>query len=160
MSIAAGAPTWLFALLLLLLALAAVEDGWRLRISNLIVAGVAASAVAAMAWIGIGWQAWQPALMAVAILAVGTPMFAAGWMGGGDIKLLAASVLWFTLDGGWKMLVAVAMAGGLLTIVTLTMRFVVGSKRNAKIAILRRGTSVPYGIAVATGVAVTTLWAR
>lgn len=160
MSIAADAPAWLVGILLILLAIAAIEDAWRLRISNLIVLGVAASGITAMVWTGLGWKAWQPLIMAVAILAVGTPMFAAGWIGGGDIKLLAANLLWFTLDGGWKMLVAVAVAGGILTVLTLILRFFRRSGPDEKIAIFRRGISIPYGIAVASGVAATILWSR
>src|SRR5688500_3694517 len=122
MSIATAAPAWLVGILLLLLAIAAVEDGWRLRISNLVVLAVAATGVAAMVFAGIGWEFWQPLLLALAILVVETPLFSAGWLGGGDIKLLAASATWFMLDGGWRMLAAVALIGGLLTLVALLVR--------------------------------------
>jgi hypothetical protein len=36
----------------------------------------------------------------------------AGRDGRGDIKLLAACVLWIDLSGGWKLLVAIAISGG------------------------------------------------
>lgn len=161
MSLAAGAPAWLVALLFILLALAAVEDGWRLRISNLIVLGVAATAVAAMVLAGIGWGAWQPFLFALVILAVGTPLFAAGWLGGGDVKLLAACALWFTFDGGWRMLVAVAIAGGVVTLVALLIRlFHIPDSLRTRVAFVRRGVGVPYGIAVAIGVAAIMVQAR
>ncbi len=161
MSLAAGAPAWLVALLFILLALAAVEDGWRLRISNLIVLGVAATGVAAMILIGIGWNAWQPVLLALVILAVGTPLFAAGWLGGGDIKLLAACGLWFTFDGGWKMLVAVAIAGGVLTLLAIIIRFFrIPDSLRERVGLLRRGVGVPYGIAVAAGVVAVVIIAR
>ena len=158
MTIAAAAPAWLVGILFLLLALAAVEDGWRLRISNLIVLGVAATGVAAMALASIGWGAWQPLLLAVAILVVGTPLFAAGWLGGGDVKLLAASGTWFMLDGGGKMLAPVAIIGGLLTLVALALRRL--RRVDSGIALFKRGVGVPYGIAIAIGVAATIVWAR
>lgn len=153
MTIAMGAPGWLAALLLLLLALAAIEDGWRLRISNLLVIGIAATGVAAIVLAGIGWAAWQPVALSLAILIVGTPLFAAGWIGGGDIKLLAASATWFTLDGGWRMLVAVAIAGGILTLFALAVRLIrLPQSFRDRVALLRRGSGIPYGIAVALGV--------
>ena len=154
MTIAMGAPGWLAALLLLLLALAAIEDGWRLRISNLLVIGIAATGVAAIILAGIGWAAWQPVALSLAILIVGTPLFAAGWIGGGDIKLLAASATWFMLDGGWRMLVAVAIAGGILTIFALARAALPRCPRivRDRVALFRRGSGIPYGIAVALGV--------
>lgn len=158
MSIAVAAPAWLVGLLLVLLMIAAIEDGWRLRISNLIVFAVAATGVAAIAFAGIGWEAWQPLLLAVAILVVGTPLFAAGWLGGGDVKLLAASGTWFMLDGGWKMLATVAIFGGLLTLVALALRRFRPSE--SRIALLKRGIGVPYGIAIAIGVSATIFWSR
>ena len=56
------------------------------------------------------------------MLAVGTFMFGRNWMGGGDVKLLAAGALWCDFSSGLKMLVAVALAGGLETILILMAR--------------------------------------
>ena len=158
MTIAEAAPLWLVALLGLLLAIAAIEDGWRMRINNLVILGVAATGFAAIAFAGIGWDVWQPLLVAVAIMAVGTPLFAKGWMGGGDVKLLSASATWFMLDGAWKMLAVVAIIGGVLTLLALLLRRFLS--RDGGIALLRRGVGVPYGIAIASGVAATIMWAR
>ncbi len=161
MSIAEAAPAWLVVVLLVLLALAAAEDGWRLRISNILVAGVAVSGIAAIVLAGIGWSAWQPVALAILLLAIGTPMFGAGWLGGGDVKLLAASGLWFTFAGGWRMLVMVAIAGGLLTLLILLARRLPWSDRirDGAVILQRRG-GIPYGIAIAIGVAATVMLAR
>jgi prepilin peptidase CpaA len=161
MTIAAGASAWLVGALILLLTIAALEDGWRLRISNLIVLGVAATGAAAIIDSNIGWGAWQPILLSAIILVIGTPMFAAGWIGGGDIKLLAASGLWFTLEGGARMMIAVAIAGGLLALVALAIRrFKLPARLRQRVAMLRPGSGVPYGIAVAAGVTMAILAAR
>ena len=161
MTLAQGAPAWLVALLFLLLGLAAAEDGWRLRVSNLLVIGVAATAVIAIFVAGLGWTAWQPIAVALALLAVGTPMFGAGWLGGGDVKLLAASGLWFTLSGGWRMLVMVAIAGGAVTLLILLLRRLPWSDgAKASAVVLRRNGGIPYGIAIAMGVAATVMVAR
>lgn len=161
MTIAQAAPAWLVALLLLFLAIAAVEDGWRLRISNILVAAIALSGVAAIVIVGLGWAVWQPAVLMLALLAIGTPMFAAGWLGGGDVKLLAASGLWFTLSGGWRMLVMVAIAGGAVTLLILLLRRLPWSEQaKASAVALQRKGGIPYGIAIAMGVAATVLLAR
>lgn len=161
MTIAQAAPAWLVALLFVLLALAAAEDGWRLRVSNILVSGVAMSGITAIVSAGIGWSAWQPIALAVALLAVGTPMFGAGWLGGGDVKLLAASGLWFTLSGGWRMLVLVAIAGGVVTLLILLIRRLPWTERAKNTAVvLRRRGGIPYGIAIAMGVAATVMVAR
>lgn len=161
MTIASAAPAWLAGLLFLLLGIAAAEDGWRLRVSNLIVAAVAATGIAAIVFAHIGWDAWQPLLLAVLILGVGTPMFGAGWLGGGDVKLLAASGLWFSLSGGWRMLVAVAIAGGVLALLVLAIRLLPWSEpaKNHVIVLRPRG-GIPYGIAIAMGVTALVMIAR
>ena len=161
MTIAHAAPAWLAGLFFLILGIAAAEDGWRLRVSNLIVAAVAATGIAAIVIAGLGWNAWQPLLLAALILAVGTPMFGAGWLGGGDVKLLAASGLWFSLSGGWRMLVAVAVAGGVLALLILTLRLLPWSDRaKSHVVVLRPRGGIPYGIAIAMGVAAMLMIAR
>lgn len=161
MTIASAAPAWLAGLLFLLLGIAAADDGWRLRVSNLIVAAVAATGIAAIFMAHIGWDAWQPLLLAGLILAFGTPMFGAGWLGGGDVKLLAASGLWFSFSGGWRMLVAVAIAGGVLALLVLAIRLLPWSEpaKNHVIVLRPRG-GIPYGIAIAMGVATLVMIAR
>lgn len=161
MSIAEAAPSWLIVVLLVLLTLAAAEDGWRLRISNVLVAGVALGGLAAIAFAGLGWGAWQPVALAILLLAIGTPMFGAGWLGGGDVKLLAASGLWFTFSGGWRMLVMVAVTGGALTLLILIARRLPwpDTTRDRVVVLQRRG-GIPYGIAIAVGMAATVMIAR
>lgn len=154
MNIASAAPTALVAMLFLMLGIASAEDAWRLRVSNLIVAAVAASGVAAIVIAGVGWSAWQPVALAVAIMAVGTAMFGRGWVGGGDVKLWAAGGLWFGLADGLRMIVAVAIAGGVLTILILSIRLFPWPERaKANVVVLRRRGGIPYGIAIAMGIA-------
>lgn len=161
MIIASRAPASLVILLFVLLALAAAEDGWRLRVSNILVLGIAGTGVAAVIVSHMGWDAWQPVALAAAVLAIGTPMFGAGWVGGGDVKLLAASALWFTFADGWRMLVIVALCGGVVTLLILALRKVPwsGLARSHVIVLQRRG-GIPYGIAIAAGVAAAVSLAR
>ena len=101
MNLLATAPAWLVAILLFLLLLAAIEDGWRLQISDWTSGAIALAAFLAIGLNGPIVGLWQNFLLFVVVLVIGTAMFARGWMGGGDIKLLAASVLWFDLSSGF-----------------------------------------------------------
>ena len=161
MNLLASAPAWLAALLFLALLAAAIQDGWRLRISDWLAGAVAIGAVAAAALAGPTIDLWQNFALFATVLAVGTFMFGRGWMGGGDIKLLAASALWFDLSSGWRLLVAIAIAGGIEALVIIILRRMPWSDDlRGKALLLRRRGPIPYGIAIALGVALMGWWLR
>lgn len=161
MSLLASAPDWLAAFLFLLLLLAALEDLWRLEIADWFSAGVAVAAFLAVAMGGSVGGLWQNLLLFILVLGLGTLLFVRNWMGGGDVKLLAASALWFDLDQGWKMLVAVAIAGGIEALAIMLLRMLPWPQSwRAKLAMLRRNEAMPYGVAIAAGVAFIGLSAR
>ena len=153
MTLLASAPDWLAALLILLLVLAALEDIWRLQINDWVCGAIAAGAFLAVAMNGPAGELWQNLLLFAAMLGIGTLLFARGWMGGGDVKLLAACSLWFDLDQGWKMLVAVAIAGGLETLLVMLLRILPWpASLRKRIASLQPGEGIPYGVAIGAGV--------
>ena len=86
-----------------------------------------------------------------ALLTLGTILFAAGKLGGGDVKLLAAGGLWFPVSEGLQMLLAVALTGGGLALLILIARSFRQSDRQSGIPFLNRGASIPYGVAIAIG---------
>lgn len=152
MNLAATAPTWLSLLLVALLLLAAAEDAWRMRISNLTVAAILVGAVAAANLAGPTFALWQNLALFAGLLTAGVPMFAAGKLGGGDVKLLAASGLWFNLHGGLLMILWTLLAGGVLALLILFMRLFSWPERiRARVAVLRHGSGIPYGVAIAAG---------
>lgn len=154
MTLLAAAPEWLAALLLLFLALAALEDLWRLEINDWVCAAIAGGAFLAVAMDGPAGELWQNLLLFALLLGAGTLFFVRGWMGGGDVKMLAACSLWFNLDQGWKMLVAVAIAGGIETLTVMLLRVLPWPPSLRKgLAVLQRGEGIPYGVAIAAGVA-------
>jgi prepilin peptidase CpaA len=156
-----AAPSWLAALLYILLVIAAVQDGWRMKISNWISGAIAVGAFVAVALDGPIVGLWQNLTLFVGMLAVGTFLFGRNWMGGGDVKLLAAGALWCDFASGWKMLVAVALAGGLETILILMARKLDWSERTLeRVEFLRRHGGIPYGIAIAAGLILVTWWLR
>lgn len=154
MTLLSSAPAWLTIILFLLLTAAAAEDVWRLQIEDWMSALVAIGAFLAVAIDGPVGGIWENLLLFAAVLGVGTLLFARGWMGGGDVKLLAACALWLDLSHGWKMLVAVAVAGGLETLIVMILRLMPWpSNLRRQLAVLRRGEAIPYGVAIAAGMA-------
>jgi len=161
MNLLATAPQWLAVTLYLLLLLAAIQDGLRLRISDWISGLIAVGAFAALLLDGPISGLWQNILLFAAVLAVGTFMFGRGWMGGGDIKLLAASSLWFNLSDGGRLLGAIAIAGGIEALLIIIVRRLPWPDwARSKSLLLRRRGPIPYGIAIAFGVVLMGWWLR
>jgi len=150
MNLVVSAPTWVLVILAVLVLAAAVEDAVRLRISNATCAGVLVLAIITMFIEGPSLSLWQNGVVFLALLIVGTAVFAAGQMGGGDVKLLAALGAWVSLKGGVWLVTTVFMAGGLLALGFILARLMRGTgiKRSAK-------GGVPYGVAIAAGAAIT-----
>jgi prepilin peptidase CpaA len=80
---------------------------------------------------------------AVAVFAGAVALFAARLWGGGDAKLLPAVALWTGLAGLPRLLLVIAVVGGVLALVVLLARRA-GVEKFA-------GGHVPYGIAIAAG---------
>src|SRR5438309_9210676 len=107
MNLVLSSPSWLTIPLILLILAAAVEDALRLKISNVTCGLVFIGAFVAMGLHGLQLSYWQNAVVCIVILALGTPAFAAGWLGGGDVKLLAALGLWLNFQAAIAMITAV-----------------------------------------------------
>ena len=147
MNLILNSPQWLTIPLILLVLAAAIEDAVRLKISNFTCGLVFVGALVAMGVHGFQLSMWQNAVVCIAILALGTPAFAAGWLGGGDVKLLAALGLWLDLQAALGLLSAVFIAGGLLAILSITGRRTGLWRRNSN----PRDSRIPYGVAIAAG---------
>ncbi|MFL6733755.1 MAG: prepilin peptidase [Sphingomicrobium sp.] len=150
MNVAAFAPSWIVWVTVALLAVAAAEDVWRLRISNYISMAVLGVSLLAILLAGPTAALWQNVVVFAAILAVGTFLFSRGWMGGGDVKLFAAISLWFKFDGALRLLVFVLLAGGAVAALVILVRLLRGRKlRKDRIG----SGQIPYGVAIALGAA-------
>jgi prepilin peptidase CpaA len=88
-------------------------------------------------------------------LAVGIGAFALSMFGGGDIKLFVACALWTGWPAIAPYLLAVAIAGGVLSLLLLGFRCIPLGARLAGVgwvaALHRKGGPVPYGVAIAAG---------
>lgn len=139
---AEGFQLALLGVLAALLLAAAVVDLKKREIPHIVV--IAIGLLAIPFWWTSGLSLWpeiaiQLALGA-AVLAVFTIMFAFGWMGGGDVKLLAVLALWLPWQALVTMLIIMSLAGAVVTVATL-----IWSRMRDPSAT----PEVPYGVAIA-----------
>jgi prepilin peptidase CpaA len=81
-------------------------------------------------------------------------LFALGWMGGGDVKLITAIAAWTGLEGLPALLMGTVLSGGVLALVIIGARArLTGAPDRTRVA---RETQVPYAVAIAGG---TAFWA-
>jgi prepilin peptidase CpaA len=145
----------LFVFVVLML-FAAMTDLTRYTIPNWLSASVAVLFPVAALLAGFGWAEWGYHLLAGLIgLLLGMALFAPGWIGGGDAKLFAAASLWFGWPGATGFLMHTALAGGVLVIILLALRYILPMLLNSngwvKSTVLAKDAPVPYGIAIAAG---------
>lgn len=136
------------------LAFAGAMDLFTMTIPNRISLVLIAAFPAAAYMSGLGW--WDVASHVGAgllMLVVGFAMFARGWLGGGDAKLLAAAALWFGFDQLGPYLLLAALAGGVLAFAILMYRRMAPPLWLCNQAWAMRlhsaKTGIPYGIALA-----------
>jgi prepilin peptidase CpaA len=132
----------LLAALAIALLFAAFTDLRRRTIENWLTFGIALAAP--LFWWASGLSLWPGVALqlglGVAVFAALAGLFALGVMGGGDVKLLTALALWLPVQPFLKLVVLMALIGGVLTIV------VAGWHRIAR----RSGrVQIPYGVAIA-----------
>lgn len=88
------------------------------------------------------------------MFAAGFAMFAFGWMGGGDAKLLAATAFWFTWPDVIMYMVYTALFGGALTLFILMGRKYIPVRvitTQWAQTMFKDETKIPYGLALAAG---------
>lgn len=146
-------PNWLFALFALALLTAAFQDLLERKISNLVPLALLIGAFVAIIITGFSSALWQNGLMFVAILVLGTFSFGRGWVGGGDVKLLATAALWFALDSGLRMIVVTFITGGIISAIMLVVRKAFRGKPEKK-------GLIPYAVAIAIGAVGAGVWLR
>jgi len=138
------------------MAFAACSDLLTMRISNKIVLALVAAFVIMAMVINLPLQQflthWGVALL---VLVATFTMFAMGWIGGGDAKFAAATVLWLGPGLALPYLLVATVMGGGLTLIFLIGRNYMLPQRLMEIGWVERlhnkSNGVPYGIALAAG---------
>ena len=107
----------------LAMAYAAASDLVSMTISNRLCLTLVAFFALCAVLLGLSLTdiAWHLAAGTL-VLAGAFGLFAAGWIGGGDAKLAAATALWFGFDQLMPYLVLSSFGGGLLTLLLLYLR--------------------------------------
>lgn len=126
------------------LLVAAFTDIRSRKISNEL--NIAIALGAPVFWWTSGLGLWPDVALqigiAVAAFAVLAGLFALGLMGGGDVKLLTVLALWIEPTSFVQLLIIMALAGGVLTIVMGAWHFLRQQKERL---------AIPYGVAIAFG---------
>jgi prepilin peptidase CpaA len=132
----------LMAVLGLMMIAAAISDLRSRTISNELNAAMALLAIPF--WIASGLAAWPDMPIqfgaAFAVFLAFAGLFAIGAMGGGDVKMIGAVMLWIPLPLFMPMLTVMAIGGGILSAVMLIQ---LKMRRSDK------PVEVPYGVAIA-----------
>lgn len=170
---------WHVWLVSVVLVVAAVIDGWKLKVPNwitfpMIVSGWIYSAVA-FGWAGLGWS-----LVGTAVgLGLLLPAYAIGGMGAGDVKLLAGVGAWVWGTVTFYAFCVSAVVGGIIAVVMVLMQkkwrhhkaqfwgilgeimIIRDPNQLATIAAERKSTMMllPYGIPIAIGTIAYFVWA-
>jgi len=145
--------TLLLAALLLLLGAAAVQDVYQLRISNAFPVAIFLLFPVYALVKGVDATIWQNVAVFVAVLALGILAFGAHWLGGGDVKLLAATAFWFDISGAAWLIGGIAMLGAAIALLFIFFRRVIPERlllRSGMVSLKRRGP-IPYGLGIAGG---------
>ena len=144
---------------------AAATDVRSYRIPNAIPIAVALLALVRFSALGAWHDMWPSLLVGSIVLAVGFGLFVLGWLGGGDVKLIAALSLWAGPERVYEFVYIIALSGGVMALgllVSLTLRKVSAKlmgQRDRPISF--RGRHLPYGVAIAVGaayLALDTVW--
>lgn len=86
--------------------------------------------------------------------------FSRGLLGGGDVKLASALVLWLSPPSCYSFVVITALAGGVLALAHLLLRYIgpipaleSGGMRLVRVELkrIRAGGPLPYGVAIMVG---------
>jgi prepilin peptidase CpaA len=132
---------------------AGLTDLTTMRIRNNLCLWLFGSYAALAPFVGFTVEqiAWSAAF-AAALLAVSFILFAFGWMGGGDGKLLAVTALWLGVDHAPAFLIYTGLFGGALTLAVLQLRLVglpafLGN-RPWLTRLQSDNSGVPYGVAI------------
>jgi prepilin peptidase CpaA len=142
-----------------LLAVATISDCRHRLIPNWVSLGLV------LAFVPYGLLHLESTAFLLAIMAAGLLFllasipFHVGWLGGGDVKLLAAGALWTGWDGLLDLLILTTLVGGLIALGMLAGRLAARLRARGRTG-AEHMASVPYGVAISAAIVWTTLTAH
>lgn len=140
----------------LLLVIAAMSDIATMTIPNWI------SGVLVVSFLALGLvfrmpmnEVAQAMGVGAGFLVAGMALFALGWLGGGDAKLMAATAVWFGWPSVLTFTFSTLIAGGAATLILLAFRRVQLPQPVLSVPWVGRlhsaSEALPYGVAIAAG---------
>ena len=138
---------------------AAYKDATTMTIPNWVSLVLIACFFIVQPFVFQGWDILGThVLVGFTFFLAGFAMFAFGWLGGGDAKLMAATALWWQWPDVVTYILYTTFTGAALAILLLLSRkFLPMGLISAHIplAMLKEEKNMPYGIALATGALLT-----
>ncbi len=131
------------------------KDATTMTIPNWVSLLVLAGFFVVLPFVWQGWANFGEHLGAGGLMfAIGFVMFAFGWLGGGDAKLMAAISIWWTWPDLFLFVVYTTVAGGILAAFILLGRQFIPARILTSpwvYRIVKDNTHMPYGLALAAG---------
>ena len=139
-----------------LLAWAAISDTLHLIIPNRVSLGLVLLYPAQVLIAGPGIDTLLAIAVAAVVLLAAAGLFARGWLGGGDVKLMAATALWAGPKFAGDFLLVMTLSGAVLAVVLLTPMaalwpIYLSPEPAANGGARRLRRNMPYGVAIAIG---------
>ena len=139
--------------------IAACKDAITMTIPNWISLILIAGFVIVQPFVFEGWGVLgEHVLIGLTFFLVGFAMFAFGWLGGGDAKLMAATALWWQWpDAILYILYTTLIGAALAMLLLLSRRFFLINIIISQIpfAMFKEEKNMPYGLALAAGALLT-----
>ena len=131
---------------------AGIMDLLTMKIRNIVVLAVAVGYFVFAPLAGLTlYEIGMSLAVAAAVFIVTFGFFAAGWIGGGDAKLAAATTLWFGWEHAMHYFIIATIAGGLLTLAIIGFRSMLLPaslyKHEWIVRLHQSKSGIPYGAA-------------
>ena len=136
---------------------AAYSDVKTFRIPNALVAAVALLAVTRLIVIGDPSVALYTLAASVPLLIIGFVLFALGFVGAGDVKLITAAALLVGYNNLLSFLLLMGICGALISLAALVIHRYLPLYAGPRLTVLlpKARLAVPYGVAIAVAGSVT-----
>lgn len=138
----------------LVMAFAGAMDFLTFTIPNRVSLALLAAFLAAVFFVGLPWpMIFSHLATGAVVLLAGFALFARGWLGGGDAKLMAAAALWLGFDSLLVFLVWTTLLGGALSLIVLAYRHLLPPlwlmRQPWAMRLHDPKEGIPYGVALA-----------
>jgi len=138
---------------------AAYNDATTMKIPNWISLALIAGFFIVQPFVFQGWEVFGTHLLVGSVFFLaGFAMFAFGWLGGGDAKLMAATALWWQWSDVFLYISYTTLIGAALGIILIFSKKIFLLRMltlQIPLAMFKEEKNMPYGLALAAGALLT-----